>query len=107
MPDQDFEVINNVAAGRWEARAGDDILGFAEYHETPGRVVFTHTLVEPEHEGKGVGSRLARTALDDAIERDLRITPICPFIRSYLLRHDEYAGAVDRPPSPGTAPSAR
>jgi predicted GNAT family acetyltransferase len=97
VSEQEFEVVNNAAAGRWEARAGDDVLGYAEYHESPGQVVFTHTVVEPEHEGKGIGSRLARTALDDAVERKLRITPVCPFIRSYLRRHEEYGDTVDMP----------
>jgi predicted GNAT family acetyltransferase len=78
------------------------VLGYSEYREQPGRIVFTHTVVEPQYEGQGIGSRLAQAALDDAVAREMRVTPLCPFIRSYVERHDEYASAVDMPsPTPG------
>lgn len=96
-PAAQIEIVNHAEARRWEARSAGKVLGYSEYREVPGRIVFTHTLVEPEHEGGGIGSRLARAALDDAVARELRITPICPFIRSYVERHDTYADAVDMP----------
>ncbi len=99
----EVEVVNDAEAHRWEARSGGEVLGYSEYREQPGRIVFTHTVVKPEHEGGGIGSRLARAALDDAVARDLRVTPMCPFIRSYIERHDQYADAVD---SPSAAPGA-
>jgi predicted GNAT family acetyltransferase len=64
-------------------------------------VAFTHTVVEPRFEGQGIGTRLARAALDDAVGHDLRITPYCPFIRAYLERHPEYAAWVDQPAAAG------
>ncbi len=96
-PVDQLKIVNVQDARRWEARSGDDVLGYSEYREQPGRVIFTHTVVEPEHEGQGVGSSLARAALDDALARDLRVTPICPFIRAYVERHAKYAGSVDMP----------
>jgi len=90
-----IEVVNNVHRQRWEARDAHSVLGFSEYREQPGRVIFTHTKVDPEHEGRGIGSRLASAAVADAIARQLRITPICPFIRSYLERHPEFSASVD------------
>ena len=97
MPDTSIEIVNNVEARRWEARANGAVLGYSEYIESPGQIVFTHTVVEPEHEGGGIGSRLARAALDDSVTRGMRITPICPFIRSYIQRHSQYAEATDEP----------
>ena len=75
------------------------MVAYAEYRTAPGRVTFTHTVVEPEHEGKGIGSRLARWVLDDAVARGLRISPRCPFIRSYIERHREDLPSVDMPES--------
>ena len=92
-----FSWSDNADARRWEVRDGDQLIAFAEYRLSPGRIVFTHTVVEPEFEGRGIGSRLARTVLDDAVARGLRITPRCPFIRAYVERHDRYAGSVDMP----------
>ena len=92
-----LEVVNNEAARRWEARLDGELAGYAQYRRQPTRITFTHTVVEPRFEGRGIGSRLARAALDAALADELRIVPICPFIHAYLERHDEYAAWVDWP----------
>ena len=59
------------------------------------RIVLVHTEVLPDAEGMGVGSRLARGALDDARARGLKVSVICPFITAYLRRHPgEYEDLV-------------
>jgi predicted GNAT family acetyltransferase len=98
MDDAELELLNNEATRRWEVRQGDEVIAYAEYRATADRMIFTHTVVRPEFEGRGIGSRLARTALDDAVARGLRITPYCPFIRAYLRRHPDYGQWVDLPP---------
>lgn len=62
----------------------------------PSTIVFTHTEVPAEMEGRGVGSTLVRFALDDARARDLAVEPQCPFVRSWIERHDDYADLVER-----------
>ena len=57
--------------------------------------MFTHTEVFDAYEGKGVGSALARGALDDVRARGGRLVALCPFIAAYLERHPEYADLVD------------
>jgi uncharacterized protein len=93
----DLSIVDNPGRQRYQARLGDRVVAYAEYHLEPGRIVFTHTVVKPELEGRGVGSRLARFVLDDARDRDLRIVPRCPFIRAYLRRHPEHDSSVDYP----------
>jgi len=93
------EIVNNEDARRWEASLDGQVVGYSEYRLATKRVIFTHTVVEPEYEGRGIGTQLARAALDDALARDLRITPYCPFVRSYLKRHGEYSAMVDLPGS--------
>src|SRR5690349_22485834 len=68
----------------------DGALAEAEYHRQGREVHFTHTEVPEAFEGKGVGSRLAKAALDWAVSERLAIVPQCAFIRSYLKRHGEY-----------------
>ena len=41
-------------------------------------------------EGQGVASKLMEGAFKDAEERDLKIAPICPFVKVYLQRHPEW-----------------
>jgi predicted GNAT family acetyltransferase len=84
-------------ARRYEARIGDELAGFAAYRLEPGHITFTHTEVGAAHEGRGVGSQLARTALDDARTRGLRVTPLCPFIAAWIRRHPAYADLVATP----------
>lgn len=92
-----IELRDNPEGRRWEALLDGEVVGYSEYRRTSSRIIFTHTVVDPDFEGRGIASRLAQTAVDDAIEHGLRITPYCPFVRAYLERHREYAESVDMP----------
>ncbi|MFF1796022.1 GNAT family N-acetyltransferase [Kitasatospora sp. NPDC058263] len=78
------------AENRFEARVDGAPAGFAEYIRSDRLVVYPHTVVEPAFEGQGIGSALARAALDDARERGLAVLATCPFIKGWMLRHPEY-----------------
>jgi predicted GNAT family acetyltransferase len=93
----DIVIVRDDAARRYEMTVGGERAGIAMFVRTPGRTVFTHTIVQPEFEGRGLGSRLAAFVLDDAVARGDRIVPQCPFIAEYLGRHPEYEESVDRP----------
>lgn len=87
----DVVVTNNPDENRYEARLGDELAGFAEYTLTDELIVFTHTEVDPAFEGRGVGSALARFALDDVRDKgERKVMPLCPFIKAYIERHREY-----------------
>ncbi|MFS0773387.1 GNAT family N-acetyltransferase [Sphingomonas sp. 1P08PE] len=62
----------------------------AAYQREGDTIVFTHTVVPPAIEGRGVGSRLIRAALDDARDQGLKVVPQCPFVGAYIERHPEY-----------------
>jgi hypothetical protein len=74
-----------------------EVVGVAVYHERGGRRFFVHTEVEPGHEGEGLGSTLARGALDDVRAMGMKIVPLCPFITSFIEHNPEYAGLIDQP----------
>lgn len=61
----------------------------AAYQLEGDTIVFTHTLVPPEIEGRGVGSKLIGGALDLVRDRGLRVVPQCPFVRAYIEKHPE------------------
>lgn len=83
----DVEVTEQTTHARFEARIGDELAGTLYYVREPGRLVFTHTEVAPEYEGRGVGSALAREGLAAARAAGLSVVPQCPFIASYVQRH--------------------
>ncbi|MEU3561134.1 GNAT family N-acetyltransferase [Kitasatospora sp. NPDC006786] len=78
------------ARNRFEAWEDDRPTGFAEYLRGDQLVVYPHTVVEPAFEGRGIGSALARAALDDARARGLAVLATCPFIKGWMLRHPEF-----------------
>ena len=82
---------DNPAEGRYEALVGDDVAGFAAYDRSGEVIVFTHTVVEPAFEGKGIGGRLASAALDDVRAHGRSVIAKCPFIAEYIERHPVYA----------------
>lgn len=61
----------------------------------PPTIILTHTEVPEAMEGHGVGSALVRQALDDCRDRGLKVQPQCPFVRSWMEHHEEYADLVD------------
>jgi predicted GNAT family acetyltransferase len=86
----DFRVLDNPVVGRYEAFVGGDLAGFVAYDKRGDLVIFTHTLVEPAFEGKGVGGRLASGALDDVRAHGHSVIAKCPFIAEYIQRHPGY-----------------
>ena len=92
--DADVRVADNPSEHRYEVHLDDRLAGFAEYRSQPGHLVFTHTEIDPDFEGKGLGSRLAGGALDDVRARGLTLTPRCEFIAAYIERHPDYADLV-------------
>ena len=62
----------------------------AAYQLDDNVIAFTHTLVPKALEGRGIGSRLIRAALDSARDRGLKVRPMCAFVAAYVVRHPEY-----------------
>ena len=92
--DDEIEVRDNPEASRYEAIVAGRLAGYAAYRSRPGALDFTHTDVLPRWEGRGIGSRLARAALDDTRARGLSAIPHCPFIAAWIRRHPEYEDLV-------------
>jgi hypothetical protein len=57
-------------------------------------MVFTHTEVDPDAGQDGLGSTLVRAALDDVRIKGASIVPLCPFVRGWIDRHQDYADLV-------------
>lgn len=88
-------VTNNTAESRYEITRDGRLAGFAVYQERGSRIVFIHTEIAEEFGGKGLGSVLAKHAIEDANARGLTIVPVCPFIAAWLRKHPEYEEHVD------------
>jgi predicted GNAT family acetyltransferase len=90
----ELRVADNPAEQRFEVFADDELAGASYYRMEGEALAFTHTEVDDEYEGEGVGSELAARALDEVKERGLDVLPHCDFIRGYIERHEEYLELV-------------
>jgi uncharacterized protein len=87
-------IRDNPAQQRYEIVDDDEVGAFLEYVRHGSVADFVHTQTTPGHQGRGLGPTLVRGALDDARERGWQIRPYCPFVRSFLLDHQEYRDLV-------------
>jgi predicted GNAT family acetyltransferase len=92
--EMDVRVVNNTEASRYEAYVGPELAGFSEYRVRPDAIVFTHTEIDDAFEGKGVGTAVARGALEDVRAHGDVIVPLCPFIAAFIRRHEEFHDLV-------------
>jgi predicted GNAT family acetyltransferase len=84
-------VVRNDSQHRYEVWFGNSLAGFTEYREQENDdTTFVHTEVDSAFSGKGLGSALARNAVEDVIARGRAIVPRCSFIKAWLDKHPEY-----------------
>lgn len=84
------DVVHADGRSRFELQH-DGHVAVLTYEKGDGDVALVHTVVPPELEGAGVGSRLAEAAVGWAHEQGLRVVPVCPFVQSWLQEHPEAA----------------
>jgi predicted GNAT family acetyltransferase len=83
------EVRNNPEQNHFELEV-EGHTAIAVYALSAGVITFTHTEVPSALEGRGIGSKLARGALDAARAQGLKVMARCPFIAGYIRKHAEY-----------------
>jgi uncharacterized protein len=79
---------------RFELRVDGELAGSLVYRARKGLLALVHTEVDQRFEGRGLGGRLARFALEEARERGVAVLPFCPFVNGWMKRHPEYDDLV-------------
>jgi uncharacterized protein len=92
----EIAVTDNPTVARYEITVDGRRAGFVTYRMSPGVISFLHAEVDPDLEGRGLGSRLVADALDDARARGLGVRPVCPFVAAFIERNRDYADLVPR-----------
>jgi predicted GNAT family acetyltransferase len=82
-------VHNNPARNRYELEV-DGHVAFIQYGLKPGVITLIHTEVPAELGGRGVGTALARGALEDVRRQGLKLVVKCSFIRAFMEKHPEF-----------------
>ncbi len=89
-----IEVRNNEDEEQYEVQL-DGHLAFLAYEREGDTIIYLHTEVPPALGGHGIANKLALTALEDARAQHLNVVPLCPFVVSYIWRHQEYLSLLD------------
>ena len=84
-----LEVKNSPDARRFETWL-DGQVAVIEYMRAGNNIVFTHSEVPRDFEGQGIFTRMAKVALDYAVEAGYKIQAVCPLVLRYIERHPEY-----------------
>lgn len=67
----------------------DDGPAELEYVMKGGAIAFVHTEVPEAARGQDIGTALVEHGLNYARENDLKVLPLCPFVKAYMDRHEE------------------
>ncbi|MFD9380306.1 GNAT family N-acetyltransferase [Streptomyces sp. NPDC059999] len=81
-------------AGRLLAVEDGVAVGFIAYFvlaEDPHALVAVHTIVEPGHEGRGIGGRLVETFSTLAATAGVPVVPLCPYAARWAAEHPDRA----------------
>ena len=89
-------VTDNRDRSRYELMV-DGHTAFAAYKIDDDVITFTHTVVPPALEGRGIASRLILFALTDVRDRGLSVIAQCPFVAVYIRKHPEWADLLAEP----------
>ena len=89
-----LELSLNETAQHYEAKLEGKVIAFIEYRDTSSVRSLTHTKVNPDLEGQGIGSQLVKFALEEIKSSGSSLVPMCPFVAAYVQRHREYAELV-------------
>lgn len=95
MSDPKIQIVPNPVEHRFEILVDGIEAGHSEYVRKGDLMIFTHTAIDPAFGGQGLGSQLARGALDAVRGAGDPILPLCPFIAGYIEKHPEYDDVVD------------
>jgi NAD+ kinase len=98
VPDSaEATVVDSFQRQRYELIVGGEVAGVLHYRRHGARIELLHTEIEQPFSGRGLASRLASAALDDARSRATPVVVTCPFVIGYLDRHPEYADVLADP----------
>lgn len=85
-----MQVAHDPVAQTFTAVLDGELAGALYYRESrPGEWQMYSTRVPTRFEGRGVGSALARAAVETAVAGDKRVDPTCWFVAGWIDRHPE------------------
>ncbi|MEJ8638751.1 MULTISPECIES: GNAT family N-acetyltransferase [unclassified Streptomyces] len=86
------DIRDNRSKGLLEAYEDGQVTGHIAYFTLdaePPALVAVHTIVEPEHEGKGIASSLVRELFRIAEREGVPVVTLCPYAARWVQKHPD------------------
>jgi predicted GNAT family acetyltransferase len=97
-------ITDNEERSRFELRVDGNLAAWLDYRPAGESIIVAHTEVMDQHQGKGLGGVLVRSALEAARAAGKTVMLTCPFAGAYVDRYpelDEFLAPSARRRSPG------
>jgi predicted GNAT family acetyltransferase len=88
-------VRDNTESLSYDALIGAEVIGTIVYEHSGRRMVFRHTIVEPEFRGRSIATTLVKAALADVRAKGMTLSNYCGFVAEFIDAHPEYADLID------------
>jgi predicted GNAT family acetyltransferase len=99
----DLTVVENDELRRYEVLVDGTTVGTLDFRVLGRRRVLGHTEIAADRRGRGLGTALIKTVLDDLLAAGVLVTNYCPAVERFLQGHPEYGVVLDpsHPPTTG------
>lgn len=83
------ELRDNPDKSRFEIVVDDQVAGIVDYKLGTDVISLTHTEIDDNFSGQGLGKAIAIGALEQARERGLSVRPVCPLVLKVIKEDTE------------------
>ncbi|MEX0996469.1 MAG: GNAT family N-acetyltransferase [Flavobacteriaceae bacterium] len=91
----EIEQFNRESKGFFKAVSDGKEAGRMTYSWAgKSKFIIDHTEVKPDFNGQGVGKKLVLAAVDYARENNLKIIPLCPFVKAMFEKKPEIRDVI-------------
>jgi len=85
----EIQQTDGESKGIFKAVESGKEAGRMTYSKAGNNSIIDHTEVNPEFNGKGVGKKMVIEAIKYARENNIKILPLCPFVKSVFDKTPE------------------
>lgn len=86
----EISIEEQESKGLAMAKEADKKAGIMTYSIAgKNHIIIDHTAVEPEFKGKGVGKQLLYKIVEMAREKNIKITPLCPYANAMFKKLED------------------
>lgn len=84
----DIQQDNNSKKGKFYIEEnGEEIASMHYVYAEDKKFIIDHTVVSPQHEGKGLGKELLKATVAYARDKKMKIIPLCPFAKAMMQKN--------------------